>query len=141
MAYVGSSTHDLVLSREAMTDLGMVAPSIDDSALVKQLSVGAEELVAGGQLTKDLLVSHNKCYPNQKVGLSDLRPSVDPGHLCSGSEPLKNGFMTCGCRIRAEAPDAMTHKDVANFDNLSVEALRKKNLSGIWLLIIVEIKR
>ena len=34
--------------------------------------------------------------------------------------------MTCGCPIRAEAPDAMTHKDVANFDNLSVEALRKK---------------
>ena len=84
MAYVCSSTHDLVLSREAMTDLGMVAPSIDDSALVNQLSGGAEELVAGGQLTKDLLVSHNKCYPNQNVRLSDLCPSVDLDHVCSG---------------------------------------------------------
>ena len=84
MAYMCSSTRDLVLSREAMTDLGMVAPSIDDSAMVKQLSAEAaptsghltEELMAGGQLTKDLLVSHNKTYPNQKVSLSDLRPTL-----------------------------------------------------------------
>ena len=41
MAYMYSSTHDLVLSREAMTDLSMVAPSINDSAIVKQLSAGA----------------------------------------------------------------------------------------------------
>ena len=35
-------------------------------------------------------------------------------------------MLTCGSPVRAEAPEAMTHNEVANFENLSVEALRKK---------------
>ena len=63
---------------------------------------------------------------NQKVSLEDLRPSLDPDHVCRGSVPLKNGILTCGCPIRADAPEPITHRDVANFDNLSIETLRIK---------------
>ena len=35
-------------------------------------------------------------------------------------------MLTCGCPVRAEAPEPLTHKEVADFDNLSVEVLRKK---------------
>ena len=77
-------------------DLGMVAPSIDNSAMVQQLlaeaapSCGsrAEQSVVGGQLTRDLMVSHNESHPNQKVSPGDLLPSLDPDHLCRGSVPL-----------------------------------------------------
>ena len=34
-------------------------------------------------------------------------------------------MLTCGCPVRAEAPEAMTHNEVAGFENLSVEALSK----------------
>ena len=138
MAYVCKSTWDLVLSREAMTDLGMVAKCIDELAMVKQLSAEAEpssghlteelseESVTGGQLTKDLVRTHNELFPKQKVSLDDLQPSLDPDHVCRGSVAFKNGLLICGCPIRAEAPEPITHRDVANFDNLSIEALRKK---------------
>ena len=35
-------------------------------------------------------------------------------------------MLTCGCPVRTEAPEAMTHNEVAGFENLSVEALSKK---------------
>ena len=61
-----------MLSREAMTDLGMVATGIDDAVMVQQISAGAtpssggdaEQVVAGGQLTRDLIASHNQSYPS-----------------------------------------------------------------------------
>ena len=97
--------------------------------MVKQLSAEAapssghlteesgKESVTGGQLTKDLLMTHNKLFPKQKVSLDDLRPSLYQEHVCRGSVPLKNGLLTCRCPIRAEAPEPITHRNVANFDN------------------------
>ena len=38
MAYICEKTEDLVLSREAMTVLGIVSASIDDAASVRQIS-------------------------------------------------------------------------------------------------------
>ena len=51
-------------------------------------------------------------------------------------------MLTCGSPVRAEAPEAMTHNEVANFENLSVEALRKKIVERymLQLLLIVEIR-
>ena len=46
--------------------------------------------------------------------------------MYAGAQCHKNGILTCGCHIRAEAPEPITHRDVANFDNLSIEALRIK---------------
>ena len=99
------------------------------------------QAVTGGQLTRDLVITHNELFPKQKVSLEDLRPSLDPDHVCRGSVPLKNGILTCGCPIRAEAPEPITHRDVANFDNLSIEALRIKIIEQYichQLSIIVE---
>ena len=39
--------------------------------------------------------------------------------------PLKNGILTCGCYIRSEAPDPLTHQDVAGFDSMSKDSLRR----------------
>ena len=39
--------------------------------------------------------------------------------------PLKNGTLTCGCFKRADAPEPLTHKDVAGFDDISNEVFRK----------------
>ena len=39
--------------------------------------------------------------------------------------PLKNGILTCGCFVRVEAPDPITHKDVAGFDSMSKDSLRR----------------
>ena len=132
----------------------MVDESIDDaSVMVKQVSVEShlmeesgrgppvgghqmeesgwgppdEEAVTGGQLTKDIVITHNELFPKQKLSLEDLRPSLDPDHVCRGTVPLKNGILTCGCPIRAEAPEPITHRNVANFENLSIEALKIKN--------------
>ena len=33
--------------------------------------------------------------------------------------------MTCGCFVRSEAPDPITHKDVAGFDSMSKDSLRR----------------
>ena len=33
--------------------------------------------------------------------------------------------MTCGCFKRADAPEPLTHKDVAGFDDISNEVFRK----------------
>ena len=120
-----------MLSREAMTDLGMVATSIDDEAMVRQISAratpsrgsDAEHVVAGGQLTMDLMASHNQSCPSNQVSPSDLLPSLDPDHVCRGSIPLKNGMLSCGCPVRAEAPEAMTHNEVADCENLSRKRL------------------
>ena len=64
-------------------------------------------------------------FPNNKVSLSDLKPSTDPDFKCRGSLPLKNGILTCGCFVRAEAPDPITYKDVAGFDGMSRDSLRR----------------
>ena len=96
MAYVCQKTEDLVSSREAMTSLGMVKDN-DDSAApaasVHQISSCApssgcgpecsgcsgggpsclgdgrrqEEGVSGGQLTLDLMASHNQSYADNQV--------------------------------------------------------------------------
>ena len=38
---------------------------------------------------------------------------------------MKNGILICGCFVRAEAPDPITHKDVAGFDSMSKDSLRR----------------
>ena len=77
--------------------------------------------VQGGQLTRDLVAAHNIDFPNNKVSLSDLSPSTDPEFKCKGTVPLKNGVLTCGCFVRAEAPDPASHRDVAvNFSQTGV---------------------
>ena len=81
--------------------------------------------VPGGQLTLDLIAAHNVDFPDNKVSLSDLKPNTDPDFQCKGTVPLKNGFLTCGCHVRAEAPDPLTHRDVPGFDNMSNESLRR----------------
>ena len=83
------------------------------------------DTVPGGQLTLDLIAAHNNDFPDSKVSLSDLKPNNDPDFQCKGTEPLKNGFLTCGCHVRAEAPDPLTHKEVPGFDNMSNEGLRR----------------
>ena len=85
--------------------------------------------MTGGQVTLDLLASHNQSYPDMQVGPRDLLPNSDPDHVFRGTLPLKNGMLTCGFPMRAEAPDPLTHKEIAGFDNLSVEVLRKKIVS------------
>ena len=60
-----------------------------------------------------------------KVKLSDLKPSYDPEFKCRGSLPLKNGTLTCGCFVRAEAPDPISYRDVAGFDGMSRDSLRR----------------
>ena len=59
------------------------------------------------------------------MSLADLKPNSDPDFQCRGTVPLKNGFLTCGCYVTAEAPDPITHKEVAGFDAMSNEVLRK----------------
>ena len=39
--------------------------------------------------------------------------------------PLKNGILTCSCFVRSEAPDPITYKDVAGFDSMSKDSLRR----------------
>ena len=68
---------------------------------------------------------HNVDFPNNKVSLSDLKPSTDPEFKCRGTVPLKNGILTCGCFVRAEAPDPISYKDVAGFDGMSRDSLRR----------------
>ena len=117
MAYLCVKTRDLVLSREAMTVLGMVAASINNAASVRQIlgctmpssARGVEGDVTGGQLTLDLLASHNQSHPSMQVSPNDLLPSPDPDHLCRGTIPLKNGMLPCGCPARAEPPEPLTH--------------------------------
>ena len=92
--YICRKTQELVLSREAKTQLGMVTQDIDDagnvSCLVCQImtsplssgSGGQDELVIGGQLTLDLIVSYNKLYPGNHVIPGDLTPSNEPDNAC-----------------------------------------------------------
>ena len=81
--------------------------------------------VPGGQLTLDLIAAHNIDFPDSKVSLTDLKPNTDPDFQCKGTVSLKNGFLTCGCHVRAEAPDPLTHREVPGFDNMSNEGLRR----------------
>ena len=80
--------------------------------------------VHGGQVTLDILAMHNMDDPFCKVTLADLKPSCDPEHKCRGSLPLKNGVLTCGCFVRASAPDPISHREVAGFDGMSKDKLR-----------------
>ena len=81
--------------------------------------------VQGRQLTLDLVAAHNVDFPKNKVSLSDLKPSTDPEFKCKGTVPLKNGLLTCGCFVRAEAPEPASHRDVAGFDGMSKDSLRR----------------
>ena len=83
------------------------------------------DLVPGGQLTLDLVAAHNNDFPNNKVSLSDLKPSTDPEFQCKGTVPLKSRDLTCGCHVRTEAPDPVTHQDIPGFDSMSNESLRR----------------
>ena len=98
MAYLCQKTEELVLSREAMTSLGMVNVDINNAASVRQITTSPpssgdgsgcgpgcrsgsgprcgpscggrqDEAVTGGQLTLDLIASYNQMYP----GNQDLR--------------------------------------------------------------------
>ena len=57
--------------------------------------------------------------------MSDLKPSTDPEFKCKGTLALKNGILTCGCFVRAEAPDPVSHKNIAGFDGMSKDSLRQ----------------
>ena len=81
--------------------------------------------VPGGQLTLDLIAAHNIDFEDRKVSLSDLKPITDPDFKCRGTVPLKNGFLTCGCYVRSEAPDPLTHREAPGFDSMSNEGLRR----------------
>ena len=72
-----------------------------------------------------LIASHNLMYPGTQVSPGDLKPSNEPDHVCRGTLPLKNGMLMCGCHARADAPEPFTHKDIAGFDTLSNEVLRR----------------
>jgi hypothetical protein len=72
-----------------------------------------------------LVAMHNVDFPQNKVTLSDLKPSYDPKHKCRGNLPLKNEILTCGCFVRSKAPDPISHRDVAGFDGMSKEKLRQ----------------
>ena len=43
-----------------------------------EFSEYGDETVQGGQLTLDLIAAHNIDFLNEKVRLSDLKPSTDP---------------------------------------------------------------
>ena len=88
-----------------------------------------ESTIQGGQVTLDILASHNVDNPECKVTFADLRPSNDPEHKCRGSLPLKNGLLTCGCFCRKKAPEALSHREVAGFDSMSKEKLRQLIIS------------
>ena len=45
------------------------------------------EGVPGGQLTLDLVASHNYDNPKSQVSLGDLKPSTDPDFQCRGTIP------------------------------------------------------
>ena len=81
--------------------------------------------MAGGQLTLHLIVSHNQSFPESQVSTGDLKPVTDPDFICRGTLALKNGILTCGCFVRADAPKPITHKDIPNFDAMLSEVLRK----------------
>ena len=95
MVYLCKKTEELVLSREAMTQLGMVTADIDDAASVCQITSSTPSStsgvqdgnVTGGQLTLDLIVSHNQMFPDKQVSSRDLLPSDDPDHACKGTLP------------------------------------------------------
>ena len=79
----------------------------------------------GGQLTLDLIAAHNQDNPNSKVSPGDLKPNTDPNFLWKGTVALKNDILTCVWFVRVDAPDPIIHKDVAGFDAVSSEVLRK----------------
>ena len=81
--------------------------------------------VQGGQLTRDLVAVHNIYFSNNKVSLSDLNPSTEPEFECRGTVPLKNGVLICGCFVRAEAPDPASYRDIAGFDCMPRDSLRR----------------
>ena len=69
----------------------------------------------------DLIAAHHQDYPSNKVSLADLKPNSDPDFQCRGTVHLKNGFLTCGCYVRANAPDPIIHKEEPGFDAMSNE--------------------
>ena len=48
--------------------------------------------VPGGQLTLDLVASHNIDNPKSQVSPGNLKPSTDPDFQCGGTEPFKMVF-------------------------------------------------
>ena len=64
-------------------------------------------------------------FPCGQVSLGDLKPNNDPDHVCRGTLQLKSGVLTCDCFPRADTPEPITHKDIAGFDGMSNEVLRK----------------
>ena len=127
------STHVKVLPGLELSSAGeaqvKVLPGLELSsageAKSEYIEYNDSDRVQGGQVTLDLLAIHNVDFPANKVSLSDLKASKDTEHKCRGSLPLKNGILTCGCYIRKEAPDPISHKDVVGFENMSRDALRR----------------
>ena len=139
MAYVSPRAEDLVLSREAMECLRLVS-DLDDSTAASVCHISSSSPssgggpsrsgssdggpgfpgcgdqqykgVAGGLLTLDLIASHNQSYPDIQVSRGDLKPVIDPDFICRGTLALQNGMLTCGCFVREEAPEPITHKDI-----------------------------
>ena len=79
----------------------------------------------GSQLTMDLIAAHNQDNPSNQMILADLNLNEEPDFQCRGTVALKYGILSCGCYVRADAPDPITHKDVAGFDAMSNDVLRK----------------
>ena len=145
MAYLCQKTEYLVLSRETISCLGMVSDinnSVVHVATVCQISSSAPSTGSGfkpgcsgggrqdngvsrGQLMLDLIAPHNQLFPDSQVSPGDLKPVNDPDHAWRGTLALQNEIWTCGCFPRSNAPEPLTHKDVAGLDTLFNEVLRK----------------
>ena len=67
-------------------------PSSAVGAKSEYVEYNPSDRVQGGQVTLDLLATHNVDFPASKVSLSDLKVNTDPEHKCRGSLPLKNGI-------------------------------------------------
>ena len=55
------------------------------------------EGVLGGQLTLDLVASHNQSYPDSQANPGDLKPVNDPDFVCRGTLAFKNVDMPGFC--------------------------------------------
>ena len=65
-----------------------VLPGLEHSsageAWSEYIEYNDSDRVQGGQITLDLVAIHNVDFPNNKVCLSDLKPSRDTEHKCKG---------------------------------------------------------
>ena len=108
MAYVCQKTEDLVSrgdDESPAASVRQISSSAPTSGCGPECSgcsgggpscpgggVQQDEGVSGGQLTLDLIASHNQSNPNSQVSPGDLKPVNDPDHICRGTLSLKRCF-------------------------------------------------